>query len=502
MRRNEPPVPVAGEHDAVRDRFPHDAALSDSQVRRLREACSAVSTDAADRVGASRDWWPVALRWARHGEVPARPDAIATPRSVDEVRAVLKLCDEERIPVTVAGGRSGVCGGAVPLRGGIALDMTELSSVVQVDAVSLLADAAAGTFGADLEATLRRDHQVTLGHWPQSIALSTVGGWVACRAAGQYSTRYGKIEDIVAGLEVVLAGGDVVRTGSLAGAGPRSATGPDLTELFLGSEGTLGVVTRARLRVHPLPTVERRAAWAVGSFEAGIDATRRMLRRGATPAVLRVYDPEEARRNFDHEGALLIAVDEGDDTIVRATMGVAAEECSEAKALGAAPADHWFETRNDVSLLARVLELGVVADTIEIAAPWARLPDLYRDAVTGLRALEGTVAASAHESHAYLDGACLYFTFAGLGANPADDAWAERYYRAAWDAVMSATLAHRGSISHHHGIGLLRARYLPEALGRGYDILRGVKASLDPRGILNPGKLWGEGDSHALRAVP
>lgn len=500
MSRNEPPFRVGGAPADLRDRFDHEPALSEAQLRRLGQACAELSADPEELIDAGRDWWPLALRWARRGVVPSRPDAIARPATVDEVRALLTLCDAERIPVTVAGGRSGVCGGAIPLHGGLALDMRRLTGITGVDSVSLLADAQAGTFGADLETALRRDHELTLGHWPQSIELSTVGGWVACRAAGQYSTRYGKIEDIVAGLEVVLAGGEVVRTGSLAGAGPRSATGPDLTQLFLGSEGTLGVVTMARLRVHPVPGVERRAAWAFDRFANGMDATRRTLRRGATPAVVRLYDAEEALRNFGHDGALLIAIDEGDAGIVDASMSVLAAECHAARALGSEPADHWLETRNDVSVLGRVLEMGVVADTIEIAAPWAELPGLYRDAVAGLRAIDGTVAASAHESHAYLDGACLYFTFAGLGRDPEDDAWAEAYYRGAWDAVMTATRAHHGSISHHHGIGLVRARYVPDALGSGYDVLRRVKSSLDPRGILNPGKLVLDGAERAEAA--
>jgi len=489
MRRSQPPIPVATAPGEVRERWPAKHPLTDAQVRLLAAACADVTTDADALIDSSTDWWPLALRWARRGQVPARPGAVVRPASIDEVSAVLRVCSEERIAVTVAGGRSGVCGGAVPLRGGVALEMGGLDGVTGVDDVSLLVDVLAGTRGADFEATLRSGHQLTLGHWPQSIELSSVGGWVGCRAAGQYSTRYGKIEDIVAGLEVVLANGTIVRTGSLAGAGPRSATGPDLTQLFVGSEGTLGVVTRARLRAHPVPPVERRAAWEFDTFAGGVDAIRRTLRRGATPAAVRLYDGEEARRNFNHDGVLFIALDEGDEAIVDAAMRMLAEECAGAAPLSTEPVDHWFQTRNDVSALGRVVEMGVVVDTIEVAAAWAQLPGLYAKAVQGLRALEGTLAASAHLSHAYLDGVCLYFTFAGLGSDPDDDAWAEAYYRAAWEVVMRTTLDHHGSISHHHGIGLVRSPYVSRALGDGFEVLRRVKAALDPDGILNPGKL-------------
>ena len=492
MDRSRPPIDVAGAPEDVHDRLTAAlrVGLTEEQIRRLRSACADVATDRESMVDAARDWWPITLRWALRGGVPARPAAVARPRSVEEVAALLGLCNREGIPATAAGGRSGVCGGAVPMRGGVALDLRALEGIAGVDGTSLLVDAWAGTYGSDLEHTLRSEHGLTVGHWPQSVEISTVGGWAACRAAGQYSTRYGKIEDIVAGLEVVLAGGDVVRTGSLAGAGPRAATGPDLTQLFLGSEGTLGVVTRARLRAHPLPRAERRAAWAFESFDAGIEALRRTLRRGATPAVLRLYDAEEARRSFNRDdAALLVALDEGDEVMVEAGMHVLADECAAAHPLGPAPVDHWYETRNDVSALDNVVRMGVVVDTVEVAASWAELPGLYADAVAALRAIEGTAAASAHESHAYIDGACLYFTFAGLGPDPEDDAWADAYYRSAWDAIMTATRAHQGSISHHHGIGLVRAGYLPGALGAGFEVLRRVKRALDPAGILNPGKL-------------
>ena len=489
MRRSPPPVPVAAAPADVRERWLAERPLTDAQLQRLAAACTDVTTDAAALVDSATDWWPLALRWARRGEVPARPGAVARPASIDEVSAVLRVCNAERIAVTVAGGRSGVCGGAVPLRGGVALEVGGLDGITGVDDVSLLVNALAGTRGADLEATLRRDYGLTLGHWPQSIELSSVGGWVGCRAAGQYSTRYGKIEDIVAGLEVVLADGAIVRTGSLAAAGPRSATGPDLTQLFVGSEGTLGVVTRARLRAHPLPPVERRAAWEFATFGDGVDAIRRTLRRGATPAAVRLYDAEEARRNLNHDGVLFIALDEGDGAIVDAAMGVLTDECAGATPLSTEPVEHWLQTRNDVSALGRVVEMGVVVDTIEVAASWSQLPGLYEYAVQALRALEGTLAASAHLSHAYLDGGCLYFTFAGIGSDPDDDAWAEAYYHAAWDAVMRVTLEHRGSISHHHGVGLVRSPYVERALGEGFGVLRSVKAALDPNGILNPGKL-------------
>ena len=235
----------------------------------------------------------------------------------------------------------------------------------------------AGTFGHHLEAELRSDHGVTTGHWPQSIELSTVGGWLACRSAGQYSTRYGKIEDMVVGLDVVLADGTSLTTGGF----PRQAVGPDLTQLFVGSEGTLGVITGARLRVHPVPPATWSAAFGFASFGDGIDACRRILRRGATPAVLRLYDGAESARSYGTDGTtcVLLVLDEADAAAARRHRWPSSARSAPARRrLDDELVDRWLAHRNDVSALHALTEKGFVVDTMEIAAPWARLPGHLR----------------------------------------------------------------------------------------------------------------------------
>ncbi|HEY8215848.1 MAG TPA: FAD-binding oxidoreductase [Acidimicrobiia bacterium] len=479
-----PPIAFGGAAATAR---PHldvgSVDVDDAFVARLEGVCSSVTRDTAAIGEASRDWWPLAMIWALDDEVGARGSAIAQPGSAEEVAAVLRVCDDARVPVTAAAGRSGVCGGSVPVHGGVLLDCCALRGVVDVDDVSMMLDVGAGTFGDVLEDELRTTYGVTLGHWPQSVALSTVGGWLACRSAGQLSTRYGKIEDIVIGLDVALADGRIVSTGGA----PRAAAGPDLTQLFVGSEGTLGVITGARLRLHPVPTTERRAAYGFDSFAAGLDACRRILRRGATPAVLRLYDDIEGQRNFETgPGAHpLLVLDEGDAAVVDGSMTVVREECTAATSLDDALVGRWLEHRNDVSALEALVSRGYVVDTMEISGAWRALPEIYDAATAAIRGVEHTLVASAHQSHAYSDGACLYFTFAAQP--PADRR--EAYYRAAWDAGTRAVLAHGGALSHHHGVGLNRARYMREALGPAFDVLVAVKAALDPHGILNPGKL-------------
>jgi alkyldihydroxyacetonephosphate synthase len=486
-----PPIPIGVGSSEVVDRFSGPRVAVDEEfLGRLRRACDVVDVSPDALAAAGRDWWPISLHWALAGSTGARPAVVVRPRSVEEVVEVLRCCNERSVPVCAAGGRSGVTGGAIPVFGGVALDLLGLSGVTDVDDVSGLVTARAGTYGSELAVMLSSEHGLTLGHWPQSIDLSTVGGWLACRAAGQYSTRYGKIEEIVAGLEVVLADGRVIHTGGLAGAGPRSAMGPDLTQLFVGSEGTLGIITAAQLRAHPLPAAQRRQAWAFPSFSEGLDALRRTLRRGATPAVVRLHDATEAARSWDvSEGHLLMALDEGDEHVIDAAMAVLAEECASVTELDSAVVGRWLERRNDVSELTEVIRLGIVADTIEVAAPWSELSALYEDALKALAQVQGNLYGSAHASHSYLDGGCLYFTFAGQGAEGNDQKSLEAFYRRSWAAVMDSTRRHRGSISHHHGIGLVRSGYLKEALGQGFEVLVALKAALDPGGILNPGKL-------------
>jgi alkyldihydroxyacetonephosphate synthase len=479
------PIAIDGGAERAQPRLAHRVPMPDPVIDRIRQTGAEISTDAAELAEVSRDWWPGAMIWATEGQVAGLAGVVVRPADAAQVAAVLRLCNAARIPVTPAGGRSGVCGASVPVFGGVVLDTTALTGIVDVDDDSMVLDVAPGTFGDHLEHELRA-RGLTLGHWPQSVALSTVGGWLACRSAGQLSNRYGKIEDMVLGLDVVLADGTAVTTGG----SPRAAVGPDLTQLFVGSEGTLGVITGARLRLHRAPTHEQWAAYAFADFAAANDACRRIVQRGATPAVLRAYDAVEADRSYETgDRAVLLVMDQGDEVVVRAAMTVVAQVCGDPDA-GAEPLDdqlvgRWLGHRNEVSALEALIGKGYVVDTMEIAAPWSRLDAIYRAGVAALRGVPGAIAASAHQSHSYGSGACLYFTFAGKPDDPADR---DHLYEAFWDAGQRAVLEHGGALSHHHGVGLNRSRFVPDALGAGFGVLQSVKDALDPNGILNPGK--------------
>ena len=457
--------------------------LTEENIDALQKIC-ATSTDKTDRVKHGRDWWPLALSWSLRNEVPQIPHVVCRPSTTLEVSQVLAYCNTHHIPVTPSAGRSGVCGAAIPLHGGVSLDMTNMQGVVSVDETSGIVEALAGTFGPDVESAARA-HNLTIGHYPQSVAISTVGGWVACRGAGQYSTRYGKIEDIVHGLEAVLADGTIIRTGGA----PAGAVGPDISQLLLGSEGTLAVITRVWLRAHPLPEVERRGAYVFANLSDGFEACRRIIRAGATPAVLRLYDGAESKRSHGGDGTqcTLLILDEGTEAIIDATMSIIHDTCM---AMGATVGntdlvEAWTHHRNDTSGLQALTRKGFVVDTMEVAANWGHLDSLVEAVESAMMTVPHARAATCHLSHSYIEGACVYFTFAATP--PAEEF--ESTYLAMWDAGQRAALKSGANLSHHHGIGYSRSQYMQEALGSSLDVLRAVKLALDPNGILNPGKL-------------
>jgi alkyldihydroxyacetonephosphate synthase len=453
---------------------------SDELLSDLRDSGVAFDTGERQRAEHSRDWWPRLIPLSAEGAIEQWPAVVVWARSTDDVSTTLSIASKHRVAVTAQGGRSGVAGGATPSLGAIALDLTGLDSVVDFDQHSGTIRVGAGMFGPDLEAFLR-PFGFTAGHFPQSFDLATVGGWIACRGAGQYSNRYGKIEDIVRGLTVVLASGDVITVG---GHGPRSAVGPDLTQVFVGSEGTLGIITEATLVARRSARAEERAAFLFTSFGDGLEACRRALQRDAHPAVLRLYDETETKRSFDVEGCALIVLDEGEQVFVDATMSIVREECVAAQSAETHLVDEWLERRNDVSALAPLWERGLVVDTIEVSGSWSVLPAMHELVKSALSQLEGMIVVSVHQSHAYLDGACLYFTFAG---QPGGDV--TTFYRETWDAAMNTVIELGGTISHHHGIGRNRARFLEAALGDAFNVLENIKDVLDPHHILNPGVL-------------
>ena len=448
----------------------------------------ALSTHPGELAARARDWWPLAMLREARGDVLERPLAVAFPRTTEDVGIVMKWAQQTGTPVVPRGGGSGVCGGAQAVRGGVVLDLSEMREVLAVDEESLVVEVQAGIRGDRLEGALGQ-RGLTLGHYPQSLAISSVGGWIAARSAGQASAGYGAIEDLVLGLTVVLADGGILRLRPV----PRSAAGPDLRRLFVGSEGTLGVITEATLAATRLPLDIRWLAAAPQTFEEGLTTVRDMVQGGGRPLVVRLYDPPDAGVAFGDLGHA------GGPVLIAAVDGAAEAESvgrivgrAKGGLLDEAYGSHWWEHRFDaVDLYRRVMGpdrafgTGVVVDTVEVAGLWAHLGGLYG-------ALRGTLNRHAemvgcHLSHPYRSGASLYFTF--LIRAEDDSAAADAYLRCWRDAARTCHGA-GGTITHHHGVGLLKAPFMDEEIGpAGVSVLRALKSALDPAGILNPGKL-------------
>ena len=459
-------------------------------VDRLRAAlgAGAVHTEPDALARHQRDTWVLSELRDVEGARFAQPAAVVEPASAEEVAAVLRLARETRTPVVPFGGGSGVCGGVLPPEGAIVLSTRRMDGLVALDDRDLTARFRAGTNGLAAERRVQ-EAGLTIGHWPQSIELSTVGGWVATRAAGQFSTAYGNVEDVLLALEAVLPDGTIVRTRET----PRAAAGPDLRQIFLGSEGTLGVVTEVTFSLRAKPDESRGRAFHFASFADGLEAIRRVMRAGWRPPVVRLYDAHESKRTFGDytpEGRhLLLLLHEGPEPAVEAEIAGVTQICDAAGGAetGASAVDQWLEHRNRVPGFRGFLEKGIVLDTIEVGATWQRVGAVYEGVLASLRQVPDLLAASAHSSHSYRSGTNLYFTFA---VRPKDRARMGDVYQECWRRTMEATLAAGGGVAHHHGIGRVRRDALAGELGAGgLALLRTLKRALDPDGLLNPGVL-------------
>jgi alkyldihydroxyacetonephosphate synthase len=435
----------------------------------------------------SHDLSPRGLMAERTHDFPQVADCIVRPSSTDEVSVVLAWANETVTPVVPFGAGSGVCEGIAP-DGGILLDLSRMDAVLDVDEKSLLVRVQAGCLGGNLGSHLEAK-DLMLGHQPQSINISTVGGWLATRACGQLSAAFGGIEDIVAGFEAVLPGGSVVRSKTV----PRRSTGPDPASLILGSEGTLAAVTEATLRVSRIAADRTNACLSFEHMSDGVAACRALAQSDLHPTIVRLYDREDVTlllmdRTDPPEGPLLLLSFDGFAAPARAEAAVG---LASGAVQDPAIVEHWWDHRNDagstyVRLMTQDDLLGphAVVDTMEVAGTWTVLRDLYHSIKTRLS--EKADLAACHLSHVYTDGACLYFTLAS--ACDSEDA-AEAALADWWETGMRACLDAGGSISHHHGIGRTKAGWLREEIGDWYEVLKSVKRTLDPNGIMNPGAL-------------
>lgn len=487
-------LPAPALPDGLRERLAGVADVRDNALSRITHAGGKSYLDLVRR---------------RAGDASEAPDAVVLPADAAAVAAVLALCAAASVAVVPFGGGTSVVGGVEPLRGRfsavIALDLTRLDQLLALDEESQTATLQPGLRGPQAEALLGA-RGWTLGHLPQSFEYATVGGWIATRSAGQASSGYGRSDDLVVAMRIATPAGELV-----LGRAPRSAAGPDLRQLLIGSEGAFGVITEVTLAVRRLPEVHRYEGWFFRSFVAGCEAFRTLAQEGVAADVCRLSDEDETRSQLalsSHDTGMTAAYLrlrrlssfavlgwEGTESSVRrrraATVGVL-------RAAGGVPVGQgsgrsWREGRFAAPYLRDdMLDAGLLVETLETAATWHRLPAVHaavRSALTrSLQAGGGTPLVLTHVSHLYRTGASLYVTVIDRQWEGTDAAVAQ--WQAAKRAATDALLDAGGTLTHHHAVGTDHAPWLSREVGDlGVEVLRAVKTALDPDGILNPGKL-------------
>ncbi|MFA6448602.1 MAG: FAD-binding oxidoreductase [bacterium] len=509
-----------------------ESKLPPSVIGKLERIVGAanVSIKDTDRAAYSRDLWPLGQIWMQHGHVPHPPDAIVWVENEEQIVALLKLANEDKFPVIPFAAGSGVCGGALPISGGVIMDIKRMNRILDLNDATLTVTAEAGIIGQHLEMELNRKGY-TMGHFPSSIYCSALGGYLAARSAGQLSAKYGKIEDMAMSMRVVLPNGDIVETRTA----PRSAAGPNWDQVFIGSEGTLGVITQGTMRIYPYPESRLFRGFIFHGVHDALESMRLILRAGVVPAAIRLYDeldtiligskkedsvetpirfePEEknlvktAMHNFFDAfqnimlgvpkvagklaekvkgKCLMVITFEGRPDMTATELKIAQEICLKNNGIdaGEEPGKRWWENRYNVSYnQSRVFDRGSFVDTIEVATTWDKVEPLY-DAVR--KAVSPRAFIMAHFSHAYVHGCSIYFSVVSRAKTEEE---AVALYREIWDSAMEVTLKAGATVTHHHGVGMHKAAYMVRELGRLADVYQNVKDVIDPNNILNPGKM-------------
>ena len=452
-----------------------------------------ISTDETDRLVYATDWFWLPQMWLDRGEVPRKPDFIVRPASAEEISAILKIANAYRIPVIPWGGGSGSQGGALSIYGGIILDTKRMNRIIEIDERSLTVTAQAGINGAQLEWAVN-EKGLMLPHYPASANCATLGGYLAPRGTGTISTKYGKAEDLVLRMQVVLPDGHILRTPIV----PQHAAGPDFYRLFLGSEGTLGVITEATMQLDYLPEARLLRAVLFDDLRKAIEAGRQIMTRRLDPFVIRLYDPRSTASRvkkilgYELEGAYMVIGFDGDPDLAALQEQKAMDIIGRfgARDLGREPGESWWRHRYDFYYPPQSLKLPWMYGTTETITTYDKIEQLYyaekRAVEEGFKAWD--IDFIGHFSHWFHWGVMVYTRF--IIRNPPEDAReAARLHNRVWNTAMTAVLENGGMVNEHHGVGLKLSRFMRRQYGDAWPLLERIKKTLDPHGIMNPGKV-------------
>lgn len=440
-----------------------------------------------DKIIYSRDNWPLLVFKELRGELPPLPRVIIQPSSTEEVSQLVKLANKYKVKLIIFGGGSGVLGGTLSTKDFIIIDLSRLNRIIEINIEDQYVVVEAGVILEDLEKELNKLGYTTR-HIPQSILEAQIGGLISTKSTGQFSTKYGGIEQHLLSLEVVLPNGEIIETKKI----PRRAVGPKIEELFIGSEGIFGIITKATLKIYRLPERQELICYSFNDFETGLKAIKELISLGIYPPVTRLNDETETNMRYPEfeeliDRSLLLLLFEGLEDIVESEVRVAKRILSKyGSEFSDKPMRKWLNERfNVINELSKLISLNAVYDTIEISGLWSQLSKIHKLVKKRVSAIDNILIIMTHASHFYHNGGCLYFTIGGIP----DKTDLETYYINLWTAVMTAVLEVGGSISHHHGIGIMRLKWVKEDLGSISDLLLKFKSILDPKGVLNYGRL-------------
>lgn len=489
-------VTTASERDGmVSDGVSGGSFLKGQVERELHAAVGAenVSTDDATLQAQAADWsWVSKYLQYMHLRVPA-PDFAVRPANTAEVQRIVQIASDYRIPIIPRGGGSGTQGGTFAPYGGIAIDLTRMNNIIEIDEQSLVVTAQAGLEGPVLEKTLN-EKGLTLAHYPGSYHLgATLGGYVAARGSGVVSTKYGKAEDQVLQVEAVVAPGKRIETLRV----PSHASGPDLLQSFVGSEGTLGVITQLSMQLEYEPATRGFLSFSFPDIYAGIEAGRLIMTHRLRPAVIRLYDEADSQKLKDWVGTtftgnLMIIMCDGQQELVdyelRAITALA--EQAGGRSLGPEAGETWWEGKYEPYAKGKLPQPPLMYGTFDTVARFSDVARIYRAKKEVIESQFADVGAryTAHFSHWFDWGTMIYDRFY-VDEPPEDPAEAIALHDRLWDAGVMTSLANGGTVNEHHGVGLKLGRFMRPQYGEGFELMRAMKRAWDPDGIMNPGKL-------------